>query len=52
LAGYRTLFGEDELIEFRDAQQVLFSSMENDDFPGSLHKVSSGDALLLRLERW
>jgi hypothetical protein len=51
LAGYRTLFGEDELIEFRNAQQVLLSSMEDDDFPGALHKVSSGDALLLRLER-
>jgi hypothetical protein len=51
LAGYKTLFGEDKLIEFRDAQQVSFSSMEDDDFPGSCIKSAVVTHYLLRRQR-
>jgi hypothetical protein len=51
VAGYENLFGEYELSRLCDAQQVLLSPMQENDFPGALHKVGGRDTLSYRRQR-
>ena len=48
LAGWKSLFRQDEFSGLGDAQDVLLSLMNDDHLTGSLHQISCADTFAVR----